>query len=98
MAIQVRNIEGTSDNTCKCSSWLDHWKNYGGDSIPKYCSEEKCTSPPTLGSHVQKNSATDKSWYIIPLCATHNKKADTLSVVDSTKFVSANVSATCGKK
>lgn len=97
MAIKVKNIEGTSDNTCKCNSWLDHWKKYGGGSILDYCSEAKCTKKPTHGAHVQKDSATDKSWYIIPLCDSHNRKSDTLSVVDSTKFVSANVSATCGK-
>jgi hypothetical protein len=26
----VYNINGTSDNTCKCGSWLAHWKNYSG--------------------------------------------------------------------
>jgi len=95
MSIDVKNVEGTSDNTCKCDSWLDHWKTFGGGSIPTYCAEATCRKSPTVGAHVQK--AGDKSWYIIPLCATHNVKSDTLSVMNDTKFVSATVSATCGK-
>jgi hypothetical protein len=50
---------------------------------------------PTVGAHEQKDSATDRSWYIIPLCVKHNVSADELTVMESTIFVSANVSLTC---
>lgn len=97
--MKVRNIAGTSDNTCKCASWLDHWVKFGGGSTPNYCSEKTCLTKKNLvGAHVQKESTADNNWYIIPLCDAHNKKAATLEVGDSTKLAPANVSATCGKK
>jgi hypothetical protein len=97
MAIAVKNINGTSPKTCGCGSWLNHWQRYGGSPVPSYCSEERCIKKPTVGAHVQKDSYSDRNWYIIPLCDEHNKKTTSLRVVDSTRFVTANVSATCGK-
>ena len=96
--MKVKNINGTRDNTCKCGSWLDHWKTFSGQSVPTYCPEEKCTQKPEVGAHVQKDSSTDDSWYIIPLCKTHNgETGESLTVSDSVTLVSANVSKTCGK-
>lgn len=96
--MKIKNINGTSDNTCKCGSWLDHWKKFSSQSLPTYCPEEKCTQKPEVGAHVQKDSSTDSRWYIIPLCKTHNgKTGETLNVSDIVKFVSANVKETCGK-
>jgi hypothetical protein len=97
--MKVNNVNGTSDNTCKCGTWLAHWKKFGGGTIPSYCSEKVCPSKPTVGAHVQKDSLTDRSWYIVPLCDAHNKQTRmSLELVDSTMLVSANVSQTCGKK
>ena len=97
--MKVTNINGTSDNTCKCVSWLEHWEKYSGQSLPSYCAESKCMSKPEVGAHVQKDSTSDKSWYIIPLCKTHNaEKGKSITVIDSIKLASANVKDTCGKK
>jgi hypothetical protein len=96
--MKVRNINGTSDNPCKDGSWLQHWKNFSGQPLPSYCSEKSCRQKPEAGAHVQKDSSTDKGWYIVPLCAKHNAKASELELVDSIKLVSANVAETCGKK
>jgi len=98
MPMKVKNIRGTTDNTCQCGSWLEHWKKFGGGSIPDYCSESKCTSKPTAVAHVQKDSMTDSSWYIIPLCDMHNHTAASLTISDGARLVSANVSQTCGKR
>ena len=98
--MKVRNINGTSDNTCKCSSWIEHWENYNpaGQSIPSYCPEKTCLKKPTEGAHVQKDDSSDNSWYIIPLCSEHNAKhGETIEVSDSVSLASANVSKTCGK-
>ena len=97
---KVTNINGTSDNTCKCSSWLEHWKKYGGGSeLPKWCAEKGCVQKPEAGAHVQMDSTADRGWYIVPLCSKHNAETGkSLDVSDSTKLVSANVSETCGKK
>ena len=96
MSLAIKNVNGTSDNKCKCGSWLDHWKKYGKQNLPTYCCEALCIEAPAVGAHVQKSTITDNSWYIIPLCHKHNKASNTLSVVDSTTFVTANRGGTCG--
>lgn len=95
--MKVRNIDGTSENICKCGSWLEHWKNFGGRVLPSYCVESSCYNKPEVGAHVQKETPSDNSWYIVPLCKEHNKKAASLSIGDSTVLVSANISETCAK-
>ena len=40
VGMRVKNINGTSAYTCKCGSWLDHWKKFSGQSLSNYCSEE----------------------------------------------------------
>lgn len=97
--MKVRNINGTSDKTCKCGSWIDHWKKFSGQSIPEYCPAEGCLNKSLVGAHVQKDSNSDNNWYIFPLCSTcNNKKGESLVVSDTYKLVSANVSETCGKQ
>ncbi len=97
--MKVKNINGTSRNACNCGSWLEHWKNYGGRSLPASCAVGSCNQKPEVGAHVQRNDSTDSSWYIIPLCKAHNgETGKSLSVSDFTKLVPANVSDTCGKK
>lgn len=95
--MKVRNVNGTEDNSCKCGSWLEHWKKFGGGRLPDYCSEISCVGKPTIGAHVQKDSPADKNWYIVPLCEKHNKKVDELTILNTVKLVPANVSETCGK-
>lgn len=97
--MKVRNINGTSDNSCSCGSWLDHWKKFSGQSIPSYCPTDKCLNKPEVGAHVQVDSYYDSNWYIIPLCKTCNaQKNKDLIVSDYVKLVSANKSETCGKQ
>ncbi len=96
--MKVTNINGTTQNTCKCGSWLEHWKKFSGQALPSYCPEASCLQKPEVGAHVQKDSSTDRSWYIIPLCKAHNAQTGkSLTVSDSIKLVSANVKETCGK-
>ena len=96
--MKITNIDGTTQNTCSCGSWLDHWKKFSGQSI-MYCPVEFCLEKDLVGAHVQKVSLTDHKWYIIPLCQRHNaEKAKSLTVSDSYRLVSANISETCGKK
>ena len=99
--MKVTNINGTSDNTCKCTSWLAHWEKFNpaGQSLPTYCPEKSCIKKPEVGAHVQKDSNSDRNWYIIPLCSEHNSKTGAaIEVGDSISLASANVSDTCGKK
>ena len=95
--MRVININGTSDNVCSCGSWLEHWINFSNQSLPNHCPEKSCTKKPEVGAHVQKDSAYDKNWYIVPLCKDCNAKTrGSLEIGDSIALVSANTSETCG--
>jgi hypothetical protein len=95
--MKVRNLLGTSEKACKCGSWLDHWENFSGQTVPTYCPVTKCYNKDLVGAHVQKDNSSDKASFIIPLCATHNKAEGALEISDVYGLVSANVSTTCGK-
>jgi hypothetical protein len=98
MAKKVKNINGTSDNTCKCGSWLRHWEIFSNQKA-SFCSESACTKGATVGAHVQKSDSTDNKWYIVPLCGDHNAlKGQEIYISDYTILVSANKSETCEKK
>jgi len=94
--MRIKNINGTSQNKCRCGSWLDHWKNYSKQSVPIICPAYGCNGKDIVGAHVQKDSIYDNKWYIYPLCTSCNQKGGTLDVSDLYKLVSANVSETCG--
>ncbi|MCX7716639.1 MAG: hypothetical protein N2Z73_04410 [Endomicrobia bacterium] len=96
--MKVKNINGTTQNICKCGSWLKHWENYSKQALPSTCPVENCKQRPEVGAHIQKDSLFDNKWYILPLCKTHNSYTrKTIVVSDSIVLVSANVSETCGK-
>lgn len=97
--MRVTNINGTSDTTCKCGSWLQHWVNYntGGQNLPVYCSEKSCINNDLLGAHVQKANSTDDKWYIVPLCTSHNRATGQLELVESITLAPANKKETCEK-
>lgn len=92
--MKVKNINGTSNNNCKCGSWLKHWENFSG-RVSLFCSASNCSEIATDGAHVQKEIGNN-NWYIIPLCRGHNKSFKELYMDDSIIFVSANVNETCG--
>ena len=98
MSIKVHNINDTSDNTCSCGSWKQHWINQSGKSWPTYCSAIGCMKPAEVGAHVQRIKGSDK-WYIIPMCTHHNnQRGCDADVSVNTIFVSANKAETCEKK
>ena len=93
--MKASSINGTSDNTCRCGSWLAHWKQFGGNTAYPDCAAYGCSSRATVGAHVQKEYGT--KWYIIPLCTAHNNlRGQTITVKASTVFVPANKSETGG--
>lgn len=95
--MKVNNINGTNDSSCRCASWLEHWVNYSGRPLPSICPELNCIQNPETGAHVQKDSATDKNWYIIPLCKKHSGDiGKSLNIIDI-PLVPAKVDSTCGK-
>lgn len=96
--MKVKNINGTSDTTCKCGTWLNHWKKFSSQSFPTSCPVDGCAKTDLVGAHVQKDSSSDNNWYIYPLCKSHNQAGGTLNVSDYYNLVSANKSETCEKK
>lgn len=95
--MKVKNINGTSDNTCECRSWLHHWQRFSGQSSI-YCSVKNCLSYAEVGAHVQKGGLMiDNNWYIVPMCKSHNNMhGQVLEIGDAYNLVSANVRETCG--
>jgi hypothetical protein len=96
--MKVTNIIGTSQDTCRCGSWLKHRENYSGRQS-HFCAVETCARTDIVGAHVQKHGTADRNWYITPLCVAHNGKQDAvLSISAGYPLVSANVADTCGAR
>ena len=108
--VKVKNLNGTSDNTCKCDeyevrSWLYHWSKFNDAAVS--CLPDKCPcchkkiidwSEELVGAHVQKENTIDNNWYIIPLCKKCNSKnSDEILEVDDIGFAWANTNETCKK-
>lgn len=84
--MKVKNINGTSKNTCYCGSWLQHWRNVSGQ-IATICRAKGCSNSVAVGAHVQKDVSYDSSWYIVPFCTTHNLMTGSIELVDGTNLV-----------
>ena len=84
---KVKNLNGTSDNDPTKKgylSWKAFWEAKTGKNFST-CSCKGCTASASVGAHVQKDSAPDKKWYIVPLCNSCNvgKKNETFEVRDN---------------
>ena len=78
MAI-VRNINGSSDNRPPrgYSSWKEYWEDKKKRKF-SYCSCVSCVEKAAVGGHVKKVNGTN-SWYIVPICISHNNLPSTYS-------------------
>jgi hypothetical protein len=94
--MKIKNINGTSDTTCSCGSWLKHWEKFSGQTT-EFCQANRCLNKNLVGAHVQKAVGSDSSWFIYPLCNAHNQYKGELEVSDNYKLVPANKKETCGK-
>jgi len=92
--MRVININGTSQNQCLCGSWLQHWRNFSGQTAT-VCRALNCSRTDLIGAHVQKNVSYDSGWYIVPFCNYHNHFSGSVELVAGTQLVSANKSLTC---
>ena len=92
-----KNIKGTSDRSCKCGSWKNHWIKYSGESWPEKCSVKGCNRDATLGAHVRNIYKDITGEYIIPMCDICNKRDTTFSIKQNTVPVPANKNKTCEK-
>lgn len=95
----VKNLNGSSDfpkPTCKCTTWIEHWKNNRYGINTKY-STLRCRGCGKMvnhseinGGHVIKIDNADMSRYIVPLCDDCNAKKDYQFDVNLCDLVSAN--------
>ena len=92
--MKVKNLNGTAELSCKCSSWLEHWSKFTGKNR-NTCSNVFCFSDDIIGAHVQKYNLLDNKWYIVPLCKKCNK-SDSIIDINDVELVPANVNNTCG--
>lgn len=88
-----KNKSGTSDRSCSCGSWKQHWINNSGKEWPTYCSVDGCSNRATLGAHIY-NSNADGEW-IAPMCESCNKINREFSLKGKITLVPANKSKTC---
>lgn len=89
------NKNGTSDRTCKCGTWKEHWMNFSNKAWPITCSVKGCTNKPTLGAHVINQSVAGEK--IIPMCNSCNGISGTFGLIGGVNLPSANIAETCDK-
>jgi len=95
----VRNIPNTSDRTCGCNSWIEHWGKYNTKKYPV----NRCAAingphdGPIVGAHVRTTNPYDTTAYIVPLCSRHNQvhSSETIEIYDDTSFAVENPAQTC---
>ncbi len=90
-----KNKGGTSDRSCNCGTWKQHWLNGSSKSWPSECSVSNCSNAPTLGAHVINSNVTGER--IVPACDSCNKLSSEFNLKGGVTLVSANQSKTCAK-
>lgn len=89
------NKNATSNRTCTCGTWKQHWINFSNKEWPKSCSVKGCTNNATLGAHVINKTVSGEK--IVPMCSSCNSQSYEFSLKGATGIPSANISKTCGK-
>lgn len=90
-----KNKKGTSNRSCNCGSWKQHWINCSGKSWPAKCSISGCTNTATLGAHIINSDVSGE--YIVPACDSCNKLDSEFNLKGGITLVSANKQKTCEK-
>lgn len=105
----VKNLNGHAIPTCRCESWLSHWRAYGRPTQEfarrQRCSVVTCDNPIETGGWVQKEVLEgmhalgmrgDATWYIVPICqACNGRFGATLVVDDGCGLAPAREEETC---
>jgi len=85
----VHNLNDTSDNSCRCGTWIRHWENYRNKHAVNCVACHKHTT--TIGAHVQKTYSNDQRSFIVPLCYSCNKNTDDFDVPDDALIPAMNL-------
>lgn len=90
-----KNKKGTSNRSCSCGSWKQHWVYGSGKSWPAKCCISGCSNSATLGAHIINSSSSVCGEYIVPACDSCNKLSSEFSLMGGITLVSANMQKTC---
>jgi hypothetical protein len=90
--MKLKNLTGTSTETCNCDSWLDHWEKYA-ERKAGACGVLTCNNTADVGAHVRKYGDNDYTPYIYPLCSGCNQSSEVLDAWDGYPLVSPDACA-----
>lgn len=83
----VRNLNGQAQNRYSGAVLLAHWDRFSRQTAYR-CFVKGCRNKCSVGGYVQKDTRTDASWYIIPLCDDCNrKKKQNLDIWDYARLI-----------
>lgn len=88
-----KNKKGTSNRSCNCGSWKQHWINNSAIVWPKKCSIFGCINDASLGAHIYNSSVSGEK--IVPACDSCNKQDKEFNLKGGVQLVSANKKLTC---
>lgn len=88
------NATGTTDDTCPCDTWKDHWKNNTDKSWPATCSVVNCNNSANVGAHVD-NADAQGTW-IVPMCSSCNGTDGSFDLKGGVTLVPAKTLKGCG--
>ncbi len=89
--MKVRNLNKAVSSGYDSGGWLTYWEKFSGQAA-RECFVSGCKNARSVGGHVQKDSSTDKSWYVVPLCDDCNRKTgQDLEIWDLAMLVPANI-------
>lgn len=87
--VNIKDIDKTCNNRCKCDNWLTHWIIYASKPAV-FCAEDNCREMKNLkGVLVEKEGSEDL--YVVPLCMEHSKKRGSININDYTILVKADI-------
>lgn len=92
----VKNVKGTSEKSCSCGTWIDHFKKHSGGR-GTICYVTTCNDTDVVGAHVVKADGSDSTQYIVPLCQKHNKDTGVMDVALTSLDVRASELPGCGR-
>lgn len=88
------NKIGTSERSCNCGTWKQHWVNFANKSWPANCSVQGCVSAPALGAHIINSNVSGER--IAPMCNSCNGLSGSFNLKGNVTLPSANTAETCG--
>ena len=92
-----KNKKGTTNRSCKCGSWKQHWINFSGKPWPTKCSISGCNGTADVGAHIINSDEDVHGEYIVPACYSCNQVDGEFDLKEHVTLVSANKQNTCEK-